>query len=914
MAAQPLLGREEELGEVDEFLSRASRSGGALLIRGEVGVGKSAILAEAIARAEASGMRVLRATGVESETNLPFAGLHQLLQPWTGAIDQLASPQRAAIRAALGMSDDAVPDIFLVGLATLNLLAELAESDPVLVVADDAHWLDSPTADVLAFVARRLGADAITLMAAIREGFDSALARGDMPELRLGPLDERSAEALLDRHASNLSVSVRARLLAESVGNPLALAELPKALPPQLAGDTSLPAVLPLTQRLERAFAARVALMPKATRSALLVAAADEGSSLKEIEAAARALGEDRAAHALESAIDADLIHLAGDSVRFRHPLVRSAVYQSGSFAERRAAHAALAETLKDQPDRRAWHLGASVLGKDESVADELDGAAARALQRGAPIVAVAALEQSARLSEVSANRGRRLLEAAELSFQLGKADSVNRLLDEAEQLELGPAERGRSRLIREMFDDGIAAGPESISELASQAAQAQRDGDTGLALGFLRAAAIRSFWRDTPDSTRQQVVTVALDCGLDEADPRLLATLAHADPFGQNVAVLRGIATLRSAPTLDPLGAHLGAYAAMAVNDMDAAFSLLPPAISAYRAQGRLALLAQVLYARGSIGILLGQWTVARPAADEAARLAAETKQPLFLANAQTAQAALAGLRGDESLAQGLATEAEGVTLSVGGRAVLCAAQLARGFAALSAGRYSDAYANLRRMFDSTDPAYHHAERLWGLAEYAEAAALSGHRAEASAIVDELRSTSTTARTPWLSRSLRFASALLSDDDEAESAFAATLTGDPITSPFLRARLELAYGSWLRRHRRVAESRPWLQTAQDRFDALGAIGWSARARQELRASGITRRSRSRGAWDQLSPQELQIAQMAAEGLSNRDIGQELYLSPRTVGSHLYRIFPKLGVATRSQLHLALDQGAAVTA
>src|SRR5882672_3965009 len=260
MAAQPLLGREEELREVDEFLSRASHSGGALLIRGEVGVGKSSILAETIARAEASGMRVLRATGVESETNLPFAGLHQLLQPWTGAIDQLASPQRGAIRAALGMSDDAVPDIFLVGLATLNLLAELAESDPVLVVADDAHWLDSPTADVLAFVARRLGADAITLMAAIREGFDSALARVDVPELRLGPLDERSAEALLDRHAASLSAPVRARLLAESVGNPLALAELPKALPPQLAGDASLPAVLPLTQRLERAFAARVAL------------------------------------------------------------------------------------------------------------------------------------------------------------------------------------------------------------------------------------------------------------------------------------------------------------------------------------------------------------------------------------------------------------------------------------------------------------------------------------------------------------------------------------------------------------------------------------------------------------------------------------------------------------------------------
>ncbi len=914
MATQSLLGREQELREVDGILSRAGQSGGALLIRGEVGVGKSSILAEAIARAEAAGTRVLRTTGVQSETNLPYAGLHQLLQPWIAGIDQLASPQRGAIRSALGMADEAVPDTFLVGLATLSLLADLAESGPVLVVADDAHWLDSPTSDVLAFVARRLGADPITLIAAIRDGFDTTLTHGDMPELRLGPLDEPSSGALLYLHAPGLSAAVRARVLAESVGNPLALAELPKALPPQFAGEALLPAVLPLTERLEHAFAARVAQLPKATRRALLVAAADERSSVGEIVAAVGALGEDRSADGLESAIEANLIQLTGDVVRFRHPLVRSAVYQSGSLAERRAAHAALAETLKDQPDRRAWHLGASVLGKDESVAQELDQAAARALQRGAPAVAVAALEQSARLSAESASRGRRLLQAAELSFQLGRVDSVDLLLDEAEQLELERPERGRARSIREMFDDGIGAGPESIPELASLAAQAQRDGDTALALEFLRAAAIRSFWRDTPDATRQQVVAVALDCGLDEADPRLLATLAHADPFGQSATVIRGLAKLRSAPTLDPLGSHLGAFAATAVNDMDSAFNLLPPAISAYRAQGRLALLAQVLAAQSWTGILLGQWNVARAAADEAARLAAETKQPLYLANAQTAQAALAGLHGDESLAQRLAAEAEGVTLPVGGRAVLSAAQLARGFAALSAGRYADAYANFRRMFDPADPAYHHGERLWGLADYVEAAALSGHRAEASAVVADVWSSSTTARTPWLVQSLRFSSPFLADDDQAEAALTAALTGDPIASPFLRARLELAHGSWLRRHRRVADSRPPLQAAQDRFDALGAIGWGERAGQELRASGVTRRRRRLDAWDQLSPQELQIAHMAAQGLSNRDIAQELYLSPRTVGSHLYRIFPKLGVATRGQLHMALEQGQAVTA
>ena len=914
MPSPSLLGREQELREVDRILSRTSQDGGALLIRGDAGVGKSSILAEAITRAEAAGARVLRTTGVQSETKLPYAGLHQLLRPWIAGIDQLASPQRGAIRAAFGMAEEAVPDTFLVGLATLNLLADLAESGPVLVVADDAHWLDSPTADVLAFVARRLGADSITLIAAIREGFDPTLAQGDLPELRLGPLDEASSGALLDLHSPGLSAAVRARVLAESAGNPLALAELPRALPPQFPGEASLPVVLPLTERLEHAFASQAATLPTATRRALLVAAADEGSTIGEIVAAVGALGEDHSPNALEPAIDANLIKLAGNSVRFRHPLIRSAVYQSGSLAERRAVHAALAETLENQPDRRAWHLGASVLGKDESVAQELDGAAARALQRGAPVVAVAAFEQSARLGVGSANGGKRLLQAAELSFQLGRVDSVHRLLDEAEQLGLESPERGRARSIREKFDDGIGAGLDSIPGLASLAAEAQRDGDTALAVEFLQAAARRSFWRDTPEATRRQVVAVALDCGLDEADPRLLATLAFADPFGQAATVIRGLAKLRSAPTLDPLGSHLGAFAASAVSDMDSAFDLLAPAISAYRAQGRLALLAQVLDSQAWVGIVLGQWTVARPAADEAARLAAETKQPLFLADAQTAQAAFAAIRGDESLAQQYAAEAEGETLSVAGRAVLCKVQLARGFAALTGGRFEDAYSSLRRMFDPADPAYHHVGRLWGLAEYAEAAALSGHRAEASAVVEDLWNISTIARPPWLLQSLRFSSPFLADDDEAESAFAATLTGDPITSPFLRARLELAYGSWLRRHRRVAESRPWLRAAQDRFDALGAIGWGARAQQELRASGITRRSRSRGAWDQLSPQELQIARMAAEGLSNRDIGQELYLSPRTVGSHLYRIFPKLGVSTRSQLHVALEHEDAVTA
>jgi AAA ATPase-like protein len=424
MTALPLVGRERELAALADLIDRVSERGRTLVVRGEAGIGKSTLLAAATTRARDHGMLVLTATGVQSEAHLPFAGLHQLLRPILSGSQQLPAPQRAALLAAFGMTDAAAPDLFLIALAVLELLADTAEGSPLLLGVEDAQWLDHPTSDVLAFVARRLESEPIVLLAAIREGYESPLVEAGLAELRLEGPDQVATGALLEGHAPELGRAVRRRLLDEAEGNPLALTELPAALGADQLGEAAmLPARLPLTARLERALAARVLELPAATRTLLLVAAVDDGGVLAELLAAAAVVrGTDVTVEALALALDARLIEVDEIELRFRHPLVRSAVHQAASVWERQAAHAALAQVLAGQPDRHAWHRAAASLGPDEEAAGELEQVATRAQRRGAIAVAVAALERAARLSDDPALQGRRLLRAAELAFELGRA------------------------------------------------------------------------------------------------------------------------------------------------------------------------------------------------------------------------------------------------------------------------------------------------------------------------------------------------------------------------------------------------------------------------------------------------------------------------------------------------------------
>jgi DNA-binding CsgD family transcriptional regulator len=911
-----LFGRDRELAVIGRLLCEAGGaggSGGAVVVRGEPGIGKSSLVAAAAFDARRRGMTTLAASGVQSEAQLPFAGLHMLLQPRVHRLDELPAPQRRALQAAFGMVDAAAPEPFLIALATLELLADAATSAPLLVVAEDAQWLDRPSLDVLAFVARRVSVEPIVVLVAMRDEWPSVFEATGVPELRLEPLDDGASAALLDEHAPNLAAGVRQRLLAESAGNPLALVELPRALGQRGSAGIAAPTVpLPLTARLEQAFAARATDLPPATRVALLIAAAHDGDDLPVVVRAAAAIdGMAVAADVLEPAISARLIHIDEASLSFRHPLVRSAIYGASSPVDRRSAHAALADALAAEPDRQVWHRAASAVGADAAVAADLEDAATRARQRGATAVALAALERAAKLSDDPALRGRRLLRAGEMAFELAGPDLGARFLGAVEPLDLSPTERTRLSLLRELFEDeGLEAGETRIASFVETVDRVRRDGDADLALNFLMAVAQRFWWVKLPQATRDLVVAAAEAMPVAADDARLIATLAFADPVERGAAVVEHISRLDPDAGLDSASMRLVGAAATAVGAYDLSPGLLAASVDGLRAEGRLGLLAQALVSQAWAGVFLGNWNVASPAADEAGRLARETGQPRWAAAADLAESALAGLRGDHHRAEQLADEAEQLLLPMVEHPTLAFAQLARGLSALGQGRYGDAYDSLRRVFDQADAAYHPFVRFWVIGDLAEAAARSGpaaHVDEARALVDELAAVAQTSRSPLLQVGVAYARPHVDGDGAAGALFDAALGSGLGAWPFHRARLLLAFGSWLRRERRVAESRTPLRAARELFDALGAVPWGERARQELRATGETSRRRRPEALEQLTPQEVQIAQMAADGLTNREIGQKLYLSHRTVGSHLYRLFPKLGVTSRSQLGAQLQ-------
>ncbi|CAA9426105.1 MAG: hypothetical protein AVDCRST_MAG03-2904 [uncultured Rubrobacteraceae bacterium] len=908
-ALNPIFGREHELARLEQLVDGVSERGAALLVRGEPGIGKSTLLAAAVRYAETAGMRVLRATGVQSETHLPFAGLHQLVLPVLDRAEDLPPPQRTALFAAFGMVAAEAPDRFLIALALLELLSDVAERAPLLVVAEDAQWLDRSTIGALAFVARRVEHEPIVVLAASRDKAEGLFDGAGLPELRLGGLDEGTAGALLDTCGRQLAPAVRKQLLEQAGGNPLALVELPVPLgTDELGGRSLLPAPLPLTERLERAFAAQASGLPAGTRTLLLIGAAADGGLLAELLLAASTLeGGEITPGTLAPAVAAGLVHLDGAELRFRHPLVRSAVYQSADGARRRASHAALAEVLSGQPDRRAWHAAAATLGPNEEVASELEQLASRAERRGATIVAVAALERAAELSDDAARRCGRLLRAAELAFELGQHDLVEGLAKEAVKLAPGLHQRARLAWIQESFTDGVPGDPARVQSLLEAAKRVSLAGDTELALKLLNGAALRCWWVDPGEQAREGVVRAAEGLGVDESDPRLIAILALAGPIRCGAVVIERLSHVPQSTFVDPYGAYLGGTAAVAVGNYELALRLFHDATSQLRSQGRLALLAQSLTMGAWSAIRLGRWNAARSVVDEARRLAHETQQPIWTAGAQIAGALLAGVRGEEDLAERLIIEAERFTVPNRLSALLAVGAHARGVAALGGGRYADAFEQLRRMFDPADLAYHHMDRLGGVGYLADAAVRSDNRDAALAIMVEIERLAARTPSPGVRFEILYARPILADDDYAEALFEDALGGELSNLPFFRARLQLAYGAWLRRQRRIAESRAPLRAAREVFEALEAIPWSERAHQELRAAGET--GRSPEALDELlTPQELQIARMAASGLSNREIGQQLYLSHRTVGAHLYRAFPKLGISTRGQLRDALNQ------
>jgi DNA-binding CsgD family transcriptional regulator len=907
--AAPLLGRLEEQQLLTSLLDDVSIRGQALVLRGEPGIGKSRLLSEAAGEARDRGMTILTTAGVQSEAHLPFAGLHQLLRPVRGRAADLPSVQHAALDAAFGMTDEVAPEHYRIAMAALDLVSDVAADAPVLLVVEDAHWLDRPTSDALAFLARRIESDPILLLAATREGYPSVLLDAGLPEHTLAGLDEVTAAALLDAAAPDLPLVARTQILRGAAGNPLALLELP-TVAGRHEDQQSASGGLPLTERLEHAFAARVADLPEGTRLVLLVAALNDEDTLSEILRAAGAVaGTQLDVDAAASAAEAGIVDTDLQSIRFRHPLIRSAIAQSAGLADRRRVHEALADELGDHPDRRAWHRAALLSGEDEDVAVELEQAGTRARQQGATPVAVTAMRRAAELGKPS-SRSRRLLCAAGFAVELGRPDVVVPLLDEVSRLDLGVLDRARVTWVEETALTRPLDG-KRFAALIAAAEQAGAAGDHDLHVSLLWLVASRAWWVDPGPEVRRALIDAARRLGdADAEDPRVFAVHAYADPLGHAGGVLARLERAAlDAGHVDTDAASFFGPAALVVGAFDLGNDFLATAIHGLRTEGRLGHLPRLLTLQSSMAARIGDWDVALPGAEEARRLAQELGEPQWQAAADTVVSLVAAMRGDEEQALLMAAQAEAVAEPVGANITMAFAQFGKVLAALAGGRHADAYAYAERLFDPNDSAYHPVISSWLIADLADAARHIDRVDAARERVAQVAASAGERPGTWIALGLRHANALLAELADAGDRFDEALAGDLSRWPFQRARIQLAYGQWLRRQRRVANSRAVLRAARDTFDALGCTQWGDQARGELRASGERSRRRAPEARDQLTPQELQIAQLAGEGLSNREIGQRLFLSHRTISTHLYRVFPKLGITSRSELSGALGPG-----
>jgi DNA-binding CsgD family transcriptional regulator len=921
-----LQGRSGEHAVLDRLLADARRGRSAVLvIRGEAGVGKTALLRHAAAQA-ASAFRVAHVAGVESEMELPYAGLHQLCSPMLDRLDVLPEPQQAALRVALGLAPGDPPDRFLVALATLGLLSATADERPLFCIVDDFQWLDDATAQAIGFVARRLLAEPVALALAVREPSGERRLSG-LPELELRGLAEADARALLESVIpGRIDEGVRERIIEETHGNPLALLELPRGMTAaELAGGFAVPASLGLSAGIEEGFRRRLdALPPDSLRLVQLAAADPVGDPLLLWRAAGR-LGIDP--DAATPAVEAELLEIRAQ-VRFRHPLVRSAAYRSASPSERRALHAALAEaTDVDGPvDRRAWHRAEAAAGPDEAVAEELERSAARAQARGGVAASAAFLESAATLTPEPAERVRRLLAAAHAKRDAGALDEALHLVTAAEvgtmtELQAAEAEHLRGDVAFDQRRVGDAArllggAARRLEPLDPELARATHLEALGAAIwaadlqtpGALVAAA-RAARAAPPAPDPPGPVDVVLDA--------LALRLAegHAAAAPQLERALATVLAL-DAPAGDLgrwlwlTGARATGMIALELWDADAWHALSSRQVRVARDSGAL---VQLQFA-------LNFFARSRMAAGELAEAAVLVEEERAIGQAMGNPAVgyvdlmLAAWRGQETLASQLiermtqAASARGlgrmVDIATYGRAVLCN----------GIGHYDAACDAARAAFEHRD---HVGHAQFVVGELAEAASRTGDRELLEAALEWISDRTRVTRTDWVLGIEARVRALLSDGDAAEQAYRESIACLERT----RLRMELArghllYGEWLRREARRVDAREHLRTAHEMFGAMGAAGFAERARHELLATGETVRKRTDDTRDDLTPQEEHIARLAVSGRTNPEIGAELFISPRTVEWHLKKVFTKLGITSRKGLRDALParDGAVVPA
>ena len=910
-APMELLGRERERAQLDQLLEQArlGRSG-SLVVRGDAGIGKTALLAYAADRAE--GMTVLRATGVEGEYELAFAGLHALLWPVIDRLDELPEPQRAALAAALGLAPGEGRDRFLVSAGALSLLAAAADARPVLCVVDDAQWLDPPSAAAVVFIARRLVAEGVVILISSRDGESQWFSASGLHELQLSPLDLEPAQRLLEHASPHAVAQVSERLLAEARGNPLALLELSAALSDlQLAGRASLPEALPLTARLRGAFMQQIKALPASAQAALLLASAENEGELRVIRRAAAAMGisED----ALEPAEEAGLVRVDGRTLTFRHPLVRSAVYGSAPLGRRQSAHRALADALAiaERTDSALWHRAIATDGPDEQVAAALEASGRRSQERGGHGSAASAFERAAELSERVSVAGARMAMAAEAAWGAGQTERARSLVERSLSTSEGAPH------VRLLHLSGVIEGRHGwlghgVATLRRAAALSD---EPSVSLQMLREAASMAVYA----GDYEQVVAIGQDATrlspASAADRYIKAALGayaadlsgHQERGAALAAEALEIADLLDDPMCLISAAHTAARQHGAADG-------LPYAARATEIARRRALVSTLPFAlQAQARSLIGasQFDLAYAVAEEGWRLALDVQQPWAASLNLAYMARIDALRGAEELALQRVVELQGLVATSGANALGCSVAMTLGALELERGRPAHALDHLVVVLSTARP---ESNTLFvaALPDAVEAAVRADRLSEVSCYLDRFEA--------WVSafpnrarRALLARCRALADETTAELNFEQAVALADALSPCDRARSELLYGEWLRRHRRRRDARTHLRAALHAFGQLGLSPWEERARSELRASGETARRRNAASRDMLTAQELQIARLVADGMSNPDVAGQLFLSPRTIDYHLRKVFTKLEITSRAEL-AAVDLGDSLAA
>lgn len=902
--AQPVIGRERETSALRDAVGHVSSGGSAFVIDGEAGIGKSSLVADVLEHASRRGLRTLTTTGTLAESAEPYSALHMLLYPLRGGIANLPSPQRRALDVAFGVATGIQPSPLLAGLAALTLLSDAAAERPLLIVAEDLHWMDAPSEWALRMMARRVGEDPVVIVMTTRN--TDAVENPGIRRLHLRPLDQSAADELLDGVPGAPTGQARRDLVLRAEGNPLALHELGRS-----TAAAERTRERPVVGRVEQEFADRYTELDQGVRLAILAVALSGGTVAEEAaRVAARAIGRFPTPTWTEQASAASLLEwVAPRAIRFRHPLVQSAVLSVASPPERTAVLRSLVLEHQDDPARTIWWRAELATGHDDPLADEIAALGDERTAMSDTFVASRAYERAAELTSDVARRVERRIVAAELAGLSGRTSDASLLVQQARDEAPPGLLAARAAWVAETLPTGrtgLAVG--DLGPALHAVSEMQLAGGVEHATAaLLHLAAIA--WDHTAEADPGDPMLVVVEAlALPENDPRSILLAARTEPLARGDRVLE-LALAAAPAALDEETAWLLGYALNLVGEIDTARVLLDRALASMQTRGELRTFPQALMGTSMTTYLAGDVARARALAQQAASLGRDLGDAGFSAAARCALAWFDALEGEQPDTERIAGGTEAGAQVLRSSAMRATLLGATGLAHLVSGRAADALEPLRRLFDPDDDAFNPTFAVLTSHDYVDAALESGNRPDAEQRLADLERLHERWHAPLVRTAVHSARTALLSDDDLESAWA-TLQHDRWPVPYVQARALLRLGRRLRRAGRSTTARAVLHAALDLFEAMPAPIWAERTRDAIRATGERLPTTGQRSIDLLTPQELRVCTLAAQGLSNRAIGEHLFVSPRTVGAHLYAAFQKLGISTRQQLPSVLAPGA----